>query len=303
MRRRDLMARAAALIPACTTAFSASGPRFIKGICTAVFPSGTPYAECFTQARNAGFEAVEVRMEDRGEIHPESTAADMTPIADAAAAHRLTIASLWVLTPSAPSLVSPDPGVRKIALGRIRKGIELAPALRCNSLLAAPGVLGRGPRMEATHDQAWELATSAYRAMLPLARRAKVTISPENVWSKFLVSPRDMRAFVDQFRSHNVKVHFDTGNVMQYGYPQDWILTLNSRIHRIHLKDYKLSAGGVQGRFVPLLEGDVQWKDVMQALKTIDYRGFVSAELGPDPQDKELLLKVSRAVDRILAMA
>lgn len=296
MTRRDLIAQAPVL-------FQAAAPRFVKGLCTAVFPTGTTYAECFSQARNAGFDAVEVRMEDRGQIHPESNAAGMAPIADAAAAHRLSIACLWVLTPSAPSLVSPDPRVREIAIGRIRKGIELAPALRCNALLAAPGVLGRGPRMEATHDQAWELATNAYRAMLPLAERAKVTIAPENVWSKFLVSPRDMRSFVDQFRSPSVKVHFDTGNVMQYGYPEDWILTLGGRIHRIHLKDYKLSAGGVQGRFVPLLEGDVQWKSVMQALKTIDYRGFVSAELGPDPNDKDLLLKVSRAVDRILEMA
>ncbi|MEO7651645.1 MAG: sugar phosphate isomerase/epimerase family protein [Bryobacteraceae bacterium] len=303
MNRREAIARTTALLSPCAVAAPAHGPRFIKGICTAVFPTGTPYSECFSQARNAGFDAVEVRMEDRGQIHPRSKVAAMAPIADAAAAHRLTIACLWVLTPSAPSLVSPDADVRAIALERIRKGIELAPALRCNALLAAPGVLGRGPRMEATHDQAWELATKAYRAMLPLARRAKVTIAPENVWSKFLVSPRDMRSFVDQFRSPSAKVHFDTGNVMQYGYPEDWILTLGSRIHRIHLKDYKLSAGGVQGRFVPLLEGDVQWKNVMQALKAIDYRGFVSAELGPDPQEKDLLLKVSRAVDRILEMA
>lgn len=289
-------------MPAVFLQSAASAPRYIKGLCTAVFPTGTPYAECFRQARNAGFDAVEVRMEDRGEIHPASDPADMVRIADAAAAQRITIACLWVLTPSAPSLVSPDPRVRDIAGGRIRKGIELAPALRCNALLAAPGVLGRGPLMEVTHDEAWELASSAYRAVIPLAERVKVAIAPENVWSKFLVSPRDMRSFVDQFRSPSVRVHFDTGNVMQYGYPEDWILTLRNRIHRVHLKDYKLSAGGVQGRFVPLLEGDVQWKSVMSALKTIDYSGFVSAELGPDPNDKDLLMKVSRAVDRIIGM-
>jgi L-ribulose-5-phosphate 3-epimerase len=302
MKRRDLIAPTL-LLPFCAPALAATGPRFIKGICSAVFPAGTPYSECFRQVRNAGFDAVEVRMEDRGEISPESRASDMAPIADAAAAHRLSIACLWVLTPAAPSLVSPDARIREIALARIRKGIELAPALRCTALLAAPGVLGRGARMETTHDTAWNLATQAYRTILPAARRAKVTVAPENVWSKFLVSPRDMRAFVDQFRSPNVKVHLDTGNVMQYGYPEDWIATLGSRIHRVHLKDYKLAAGGVQGRFVPLLEGDVQWQNVITALKTIDYRGFMSAELGPDPKDNDLLLKVSRAVDKILELA
>ncbi len=295
MTRRDWLTSA-------TTLLQVPPARWIKGICSAVFPGGTPYAECFKQARQAGFDAVEVRMEDRGEITPQSDPAAMTRIADAAAAHRVSIACLWVLTPAAPSLVSPDPRIRAIALGRLRKGIEIAPALGCTALLAAPGVLGRGAIMEATHDQAWEFASQAYRTVIPLAERARVAIAPENVWSKFLVSPRDMRAFVDQFQSPWVRVHFDTGNVMQYGYPEDWILTLGSRIHRVHLKDYKLSAGGVQGRFAPLLEGDVQWKSVMQALKAIGYRGFLSAELGPDPNDKDVLLKASRAVDRILEL-
>ena len=298
MTRRNLFAQSATLLPG----FQAAPAGFIKGICSAVFPTGTPYAECFKRARQAGFDAMEVRLEDRGEIAPQSDAADMGRIAEAAAAHRISIACLWVLTPAAPSLVSPDPRIRAIALDRIRKGIELAPALRCDALLAAPGVLGRGAIMEATHDQAWERATKAYREMIPLAERAGVTIAPENVWSKFLVSPRDMRAFVDQLQSPRVKVHFDTGNCMQYGYPEDWIATLGSRIHRVHLKDYKLSAGGVAGRFVPLLEGDVQWNSVIQALKATGYRGFVSAELGPDPNDKDVLLKASRAVDRILGM-
>ena len=128
-------------------------------------------------------------------------------------------------------------------------------------------------------------------------------LTPENVWSKFLVSPLDMRSFIDQFHSPWVRAHFDAGNVMQYGYPQDWILTLGARIKRVHLKDYKLSAGGVQGHFVPLLEGDVQWKEVMAELVKAGYRGYCSAELGPDPNDPQLLQKTSRAVDQILAMA
>ena len=128
-------------------------------------------------------------------------------------------------------------------------------------------------------------------------------LTPENVWSKFLVSPLDMRSFIDQFHSPWVRSHFDIGNVMQFGYPQDWIRTLGARIQRVHLKDYKLAAGGVQGRFVPLLEGDVQWKEVMGELVKIGYRGSCSAELGPDAGDPQLLQKTSRAVDRILALA
>jgi hexulose-6-phosphate isomerase len=112
-----------------------------------------------------------------------------------------------------------------------------------------------------------------------------------------------MREFVDQFPRKTVGVHFDTGNILQWGYPEDWILTLGSRIRRIHFKDFKLANGGKQGQFVPLLEGDVNWKGVMSSLRIIDYRGFITAEAGPDPSDPEQLLKLSRALDTILTMA
>jgi hexulose-6-phosphate isomerase len=282
---------------------AASGARFTKGICSAVFPSGTPYAECFRAAKDAGFEAIEIRMEEKGEVTPRSTPDEMKRLRDSALATHIEIASLWILTPRSPSLASPDPAVRERAASMVRKGIELAPALGCGALLVVPGVLGSGARFEVTHEEAWQRSSEAFRQFLALAGNAKVMLTPENVWSKFLVSPLDMRSFIDQFRSPWVGAHFDTGNVMQFGYPQDWIRTLGARIRRVHLKDYKLAAGGVQGRFVPLLEGDVQWKEVMADLVRAGYRGYCSAELGPDPKDSDLLAKTSRAVDRILMLA
>ena len=290
---------------ACAAAplMSAQSPRFIKSICSAVFPSGTPYPECFRLAKNAGFDAIEIRMEEKGDITPHSAMDDMKRLRDSALSTRIEIVSLWILTPRSPSLASPDPAVRDRAAAMVRKGIELAPALGCGALLVVPGVLGSGAAFQVTHEEAWQRATAAFHEVLPLAAKAKVMLTPENVWSKFLVSPLDMRSFIDQFHSPWVRSHFDIDNVMQYGYPQDWIRTLGARIQRVHLKDYKLAAGGVQGRFVPLLEGDVQWKEVMAELVKIGYRGPCSAELGPDPNDPQLLHKTSRAVDRILAMA
>jgi len=90
---------------------------------------------------------------------------------------------------------------------------------------------------------------------------------------------------------------------MQYGYPQDWILTLGSRIKRVHVKDYKLSNRTEQGHFAPLLEGDVDWKAVMAALVKVDYHGTLSPEIGYEAGDPDQLKKVSLALDKILAMA
>ena len=82
---------------------------------------------------------------------------------------------------------------------------------------------------------------------MPGGERAKVLLNPENLWNKFLLSPLEMRSFVDLFHSPWVGAHFDTGNVMQYGYPEDWILTLGPRIKRVHIKDFKRSFGDSSG--------------------------------------------------------
>lgn len=303
MLRRDLVAAgcAAALAapgrPSTAAAAMFAEGRFAKGICWAAWPAGTPYAECFREAAEAGFRVMEIRVEAAGELSLRSTAGDAERIAAEAKARGIAISSVWALTPSSPSLISDSEEVRRQAIALARKAIALAPALGCDSVLCVPGVLGRGRRFEVTYDVAWRRATAAFGELLPLAAGAGVVLTPENVWSRFLVSPRDMRDFVDQFRSPFVKVHFDTGNILQYGYPEDWILTLGSRIHRVHFKDYKLGAGGVQGRFVPLLEGDVNWKGVLECLGKVGYRGAVTVEAGPAP-----VAGLSQAMDRILSL-
>lgn len=296
MTRRNLLASAAA-----QSFKSSRDSGFIKGICSAVFPAGTSYVDCMRQARNAGFQAVELKVGE-AELPMDCSLDAARRLADAATGLGMRIASLWALTPSSPSLSSLTVAVQADARARVFKAIELAPTLGCEAILVTPAVLGKGEIMEITSDEAWQRGTAAFRDFLPKAKRSKVMLTPENVWNRFLVSPRDMRDFVDQFRSEFVRVHFDVGNVLQFGYPEDWILGLRHRIQRLHFKDYKL-ARGRQGAFVPLLEGDVQWKSVMAALSKIGYRGFVTAETGIDPADPNSLIKISRAMDRIFEMA
>lgn len=289
MLRRDLLAAmwAAAAVPG----------RFTKGICWAAWPAGTPYENCVSEAAAAGFRAIEIRVEPKGELSLSSTKRDAERVAAIAKSKGITISSLWALTPSSPSMVSASAEIRQQAMALARKAIELAPALGCDSVLCVPGVLGRGKAFEVTHDEAWQRASAGFRELLPFAESARVVLTPENVWSKFLVSPRDMREFVDQFKSPFVKVHFDTGNIMQYGYPEDWILTLGHRIHRVHCKDYRLAARGTQGQFTPLLEGDVNWKSVLECLVKVGYKGALTVEAGPTS-----LGGLSQAMDRILSL-
>ncbi len=297
MNRREFLAASSSL-----AAPAAPGSRFVKGICNIIFPPGVPLAECFRRAKDAGFDGIEIRI--GSEITLQSTPDEMKRLADAARAARVEVISLWASDPlSANPLNSPDPAARARGVEAVKKVLELARLLNCGSILIVPGRLGSGAKFNVGYQDSWDRITAEFHKLVPFAEKAKVVLAPENVWNKFLVSPLEMRAFVDQFRSPWVRTYFDTGNVMQFGYPQDWILTLGPRIKGVHAKDYKLSARSEQGRFVDLLEGDVDWKEVMAALVKIGYHGYVAPEISYDAQDPGQLMKVSRALDKILSLA
>jgi L-ribulose-5-phosphate 3-epimerase len=258
-------------------------------------------AEKFRQAKSAGFEGVEVRFGN--EIPMSLSPAEVKRIGDAAREAGVQIASMWVSEPLHTNpLNSPDAAVRARGVDGIKQAIEFATYLNCGALLLYPCRLGNGAKFEVGYQDTWNRVTAELHKAIPAAEQAKVCLTPENVWNKFLLSPLEMRAFVDQFHSPWLQTHFDVGNVMQYGYPQDWILTLGPRIKRVHLKDYKLSNRTEQGHFCDLLEGDVDWKQVMAAFTQVGYRGFLSPEIGNETNDPDKLRKVSATWDRILAM-
>jgi hexulose-6-phosphate isomerase len=299
MTRRTLLQA-----PLAAMAASAAPPdaRFVKSICSVIFPDGLRLPECFAQAKAAGFDAIELSI--GRDVRLETGADEAGRIADAAHRAGIQIATLWVSEPlRANPLNADDPAARARGVDAVRRAIGLASSLNCGALLLYAVRLGNGAKFEYGSQDTWDRYSAELPKVIPDAERAKVLLNPENVWNKFLLSPLEMRAFVDQFHSPWVQTHFDTGNVMQYGYPEDWILTLGSRIRRIHFKDYKLSDRYEQGRFVDLLQGDVNWKGVMAALVRVGYRGFISPEIGYEPNQPDQLRKVSEALDKILSLA
>ncbi len=296
LNRRQLLAGMAG------AAAAQSSPRFRKSICSSAFPPTMPLAEKFAATKANGFEGIEIRMAD--EIPVDSTPDDLARLSDAAQKAGITVVSVWDSSPlSKAPLNSPDAALRAKGVDAIRQAIDVAHRLNCGAILLYPGRVGSGPKFDIGYQDTWDRFSAELTKLIPDAERARVTLTMENVWNKFLLSPLEMRAFVDQFHSPWLQSHFDMGNVMQFGYPQDWILTLKSRIKRIHVKDYKLSAKAEQGHFVPLFEGDVDFKGVMQALVAVDYRGFLSPEYGYSASGADSVKTLSEKLDRILAMA
>src|SRR5438477_4302561 len=300
MTRREALALP--LAAAVSSARAQSSPRFIKGICSVIFPKQMPRAECFAQAKSAGFDAIELAI--GADIPLDIARDDAHRLAEAAGKAGIRIATLWVSEPLHQNpLNSADAAVRARGVEAIRIALTIANDLDCGALLLYAVRLGNGAKFEYGSQETWDRYTAELTKVVPDAERAKVLLNPENVWNKFLLSPLEMRSFVDQFHSPWVGTHFDAGNVMQYGYPEDWILTLGQRIKRIHFKDFKLGGRGEPARFADLLEGDVNWKAVMTALVKIGYNGFISPEIGYNASQTDQLKQVSAALDKILALA
>jgi hexulose-6-phosphate isomerase len=129
-----------------------------------------------------------------------------------------------------------------------------------------------------------------------MAEQLQVVIALEEVWNKFLLSPIEFGMYLEQFSSPWIKMWFDVGNVVFYGYPQDWIRTLGSQIVELHVKDFKHLEDGY--RWVNLGDGDVDWAAVRQALAEVGYSGTATTEI--EGGDEAYLRDVSRRFDRLV---
>ena len=95
----------------------------------------------------------------------------------------------------------------------------------------------------------------------------------------------------------------DIGNIIRYGWPEQWIKILGKRIFKIDIKDYsteKANNEGVWNGFrVALGEGSVNWGNVNEALSRVGYRGWGSAEVSGG--DKKRLKEISDRMENLYA--
>jgi len=79
-----------------------------------------------------------------------------------------------------------------------------------------------------------------------------------------------MVQFVDSFKNDRVRVHFDTGNIMQYQFPEHWIPDPGQADPDIHFKEFSKRSERVQPGGIPhVARRHHQWPAVMAALDLI----------------------------------
>jgi hexulose-6-phosphate isomerase len=263
-----------------------------KSVLISMLPRGRSYAERFTIAREAGFEAVEMQT-----VTAEDEAAQ---IRDAAKSANLRIHSVMNSDHWRLPLSSDDPSVVAGSVKGMETSLRNAKLWGADAVLLVPAVVDA----KTSYKDAWTRSQKVIRErLLPLARELKVIIAVEEVWNKFLLSPLEFARYVDEFDSPYVKAYFDVGNVVFYAFPQDWIRTLGARIVKVHLKDFKLDRRNGQFTWPNIGEGDIDWPEVRRAFADIKYTGYMTTELdagrGEDPLT--YLKGVAGRVDRFLA--
>lgn len=274
----------AALKPRAATA--AGGIR--KAVLLSMLPKELPYRERFQLARDVGFEGIEIQtIDDPKEAEDIRAASQKTGLA----IHSVMNAEHW-----RSPLSSGEPAVVAKSVTGMETSLRNAKLWGAGTVLLVPAVVDP----KTGYQDAWTRSQKVIRErLLPLATELKVIIAIEEVWNKFLLSPLELNRYVDDLASPWVKAYVDVGNMVFYGYPQDWIRTVGKRIVRLHLKDFQLDRPNGKFFWRNLGEGDIDWPEVRKALTEVGYEGWATVEI--EGGDAAYLKDVVARFDRFLA--
>jgi L-ribulose-5-phosphate 3-epimerase len=257
--------------------------RLKKGVLITMLPKQMSYLDRFKLAVDVGFEGVEAQ------TVTDPKEADQ--IKEASEKAKIRIHSVMNMGHWEWPFSSVNPDDLKKGAERMETSLRNAKLWGADTVLLVPAVV----KPDTTIPQAWSRSQPHIRKLLPLAKELGVVIAIEPVWNKFLLTPYDTAKYVDEFKSPMVKAYFDVGNVVMYGFPQEWIRALGKRIVKFHLKDFKYETR----QWVPLREGSIDWKEVRKAIGEVGFSGYLTVEL--QGGDEAYLREVSRRVDTILA--
>lgn len=283
-----------------------------KGMNVWSLPSGLTLKEQFKVTKEAGFDTIELNvteaviqetivskdlsLAEKADLTLETTEEELSKIKALSEKYQLPISSISSALHWTYPLNSEDPVVREKAKMIVRKMIDFCHYLGGDTVLVVPGVV----KADQPYDRCYDYAKDALTELAPYAEEKKIVIGIENVWNKFLLSPLEFRQLIDEVNSPFVGAYFDVGNILQYGFPEQWITILGKRIAKIHVKDFSLSIGSIQG-FTNLLQGDVQWHLVTKALNEVGYEGPLTCELSPyKVNGQQLAADTSAALEYII---
>lgn len=271
------------------------------------YPARMTLKECLQLAKDAGFDGIELNYDLENDLSPKAGPAEFRSIRKMADEVGIAISGLCSFLYWPYSLTDNDPARRTRGRELATEMIQAAHHLGVENLLTIAGsvyIPWIPDREPVARDVCDRRARAEIGALLPLAEKLGVSLNIENIFfNSYLTTPEEMNAFVDSFNSKHVRVHFDTGNIMLFQFPEHWIPTLGARIKNIHFKEFSKKGSDYSlESFRTLLDGTTNWPAVMEALDAIRYDGYLTFEYFHPFQHypEALVYQSSDALDRIL---
>ncbi|GAC1431271.1 MAG: hypothetical protein NVSMB65_04780 [Chloroflexota bacterium] len=268
-----------------------------KGIWDGCIDEGTTLEQKLAAAKRAGYDGVELTIGTAPStpVHLAMSRHDVGMVRSTVERQGLEVASLMGSVVEQTPVLSADPDVRRRAVENVAGALERAAWFGVSTVLLHPGQL----RPETPYDQAWEGTVEVLRALIPACERTGVGVGLENVWNKFLLSPREMRQILDEVGHPLIGCYLDTANMLLYGYAEHWVSIVGPLIRGVHVKDFKRGAGG---GFCQLLDGDCNYPAVMRELRALGYDGYVTSEVSREERPAgQTIADTARRMDRIIA--
>ncbi len=192
----------------------------------------------------------------------------------------------------------PIHGVVNGSVNNIESAIDRAVFYGASSVLLVAGRVNE----KMPYGENYRRTQDTIRAAIPYAEKKNIYLLIENVWNNFLLSPLEMRQYIDEFESDLVKVYFDIGNVVRMAWPEHWIPVLGHRVHKLDVKEYSREKQNDEGLWkgfdVKIGDGSIDWAAVRRELKAINYTGWATAEVGGGGPER--LADISQRMDRVL---
>lgn len=271
------------------------------------YPSRMTLRECLQLAKDAGFDGVELNYDLESDLSPKAGAAEFTAIRKMADEIGIAISGLCSFLFWPYPLTSNDPAKRTRGLELAGLIARAANGLGVENVLVVPGAVNipwRDDHEPVPNDVCDTRAREAVGKLLADAEKLGVFLNMENIFfNGYLMTPAEMNAFVDSFAAERCRIHFDTGNIMQYQQPEHWIPQLGSRIRNVHLKEFHREGTDHSLEcFRPLLDGSTNWPAVIEALDAAGYEGYLTFEyFRPWKHYPEALIhQTSDSLDRLL---
>ncbi|MFC7392963.1 sugar phosphate isomerase/epimerase family protein [Scopulibacillus cellulosilyticus] len=241
-----------------------------KGLSDAVFIPEWGTQKFLSEAKNAGFNGVELNIrESEGDLTLNTIPSEARQVAQMAEEFGLKVYSLTTGLLNHYALSSEDSKLREQGEEIALHMIEVAAEMGTEVIQLVPGTV----TPETSYEKSYSLAQESLSRLAQKASSYNVIIAIENVCNKFLPSAFEFTRFIDEIGHPSLKAYFDNGNALVTGYSEQFISLLGDRIVAMHLKDYRIKAGD----FVPILEGDTNWPVLIKAINDIPYTGHIIA--------------------------